>query len=301
MPKYEKPALTFEQQLEQLKKRGLIIRNFDLAISQLSTVSYYRLSAYWYPYLRRDLQGNVLNQFEVNVTFDDVINLYEFDRRLRLIIMDAIERVEVHIRTILTYHLGCKYGAFAHIEVNNFHPKFHHKEWIENLEKEAKRSQEAFIVHYREKYSDFPTLPIWMLTEIISFGSLSKFYTGLLSEDKKLISEKFNIHYKCLQDWLHTLTYIRNICAHHSRLWNRELAIRPHQSNLAVWRPPVTPRNDRIFYILLILRFLLKETSNKNDFTQQCMVLLDNAILKNKWQIAMGIPSHWKEHPLFTA
>ena len=111
---YQKSALTFNDQLALLQARGLIINNPAHALTQLSTISYYRLSAYWYPFRLRDEHGKVTNDFVKGASFDDVISLYEFDRQLRSLVMDAIERVEVYIRTLITYHLGHTYGAFGH-------------------------------------------------------------------------------------------------------------------------------------------------------------------------------------------
>ncbi len=296
---YQKPALTFSDQLECLKNRGLTINDHNHALLQLSTISYYRLSAYWYPFRIRDQHGNVTNNFIEDASFEDVISLYEFDRHLRLVIIDAIERVEVYLRTLITYHLGHSYGAFGHTDPHNFHPQFKHTEWLSKLEDEVKRSNDAFINHYKNKYSGFPTLPIWMITEVMSLGSLSFCYTGLKNSDKKVISGELGLHHKRLADWLHKLTYIRNVCAHHSRLWNRELAIRPENSKDPKWNSPVTPRNDRIFYILLMLRYLLKTTNNGENWCKQCNELIEPIAAQDKWRLAMGMPDNWKEHPIW--
>ncbi len=296
---YQKPALTFDAQLDLLQSRGLVVNDREHALSQLSTISYYRLSAYWYPFRVRDPHGDVTDDLIDATSFDDVINLYEFDRHLRLLIIDAIERIEVYIRTLITYHLGHTYGAFGHTDATNFHPQFRHEGWIRKLEDEAARSSDAFITHYKSKYDGFPTLPIWVITEVMSLGSLSFCYKGLKHDDKKIISEKIGLHHKRLADWLHKLTYIRNVCAHHSRLWNRELSIRPEGSKAPEWNPPLTPRNDRIFYILLMLRYLLKTTNNGDSWCQQCMELIEPFAEKDEWRIAMGMPEDWKEHPVW--
>jgi len=296
---YQKPALTFDEQLQLLQQRGLLVNGHEHALSQLGTISYYRLSAYWYPFRVRDQHGNVTNDFIEGTSFDDVISLYEFDRKLRLLVIDAIERVEVCVRTLITYHLGHTYGAFGHTNSANFHPQFNHGQWLSRLEDEAARSSDAFIIHYKNKYSGFPTLPIWVITEVMSLGSLSFCYKGLKHGDKKVISGKLNIHHKRLADWLHKLTYIRNVCAHHSRLWNRELSIRPESSRAPEWNPPVTPRNDRIFYILLMLRYLLKTTNNGNNWCQQCNELIESLAQDGRWRVAMGMPDNWKGHPIW--
>ena len=296
---YQKQALTFEVQLDLLVERGLAVPNREHALSQLSSISYYRLSAYWYPYRTRDEEGKLTSNITQGTSFDDVIRLYEFDRHLRLLIMDAIERVEVHIRTQITYHLGHSYGAFGHTDPGNFHPNFNHGNWLSKLEYEAGRSSDAFIDHYQRNYQGFPTLPIWMTTEIMSFGSLSFCYTGMKNDDKKQIARKYNLHYKRLKDWLHKLTYIRNVCAHHSRVWNRKLAISPESVRDPQWNAPITPSKDRVFYILLMLRYLLRASKNGDDWAAQCTNLIEPIAQEDRFRVSMGLPENWKEHPIW--
>lgn len=307
MPKqlYRKPALSFAEQISHLESSGMEFFDKEQALKELSSISYYRLSGYWYPFRIRNNLGHVTNSFELKTNFNSVITLYELDRKLRGLVLDAIERVEVAVRTQFTYHVGHQYGAFGHTQAVNFHPKFKHQRWLQKLEEETQRSSDDFIRHYAEKYEGFPTLPIWMLTEVMSLGALSFGYNGLLNdrkkgvEDKKAVSQHFNVHHKKLGDWLHILTYIRNICAHHSRLWNRELAIRPDKNNAREWRPPLTPRNDRVFYILLMLRHLLRATGNGDDWAVEVNQLLEQISDNTRWRAAMGLPEDWREHPIW--
>ncbi|WP_444893516.1 Abi family protein [Microbulbifer sp. TRSA001] len=302
---YSKPALTFSQQLDQLQQRGLIINDAQIAEKKLHSISYYRLSGYWYPFRARNPHGQLLNTFVPETTFDQVVQLYEFDRQLRSLVLDALERVEIALRTQVTYHIAHQYGPFGHTKSQNFHPNFKHQDWIAKLEEETKRSSDKFIRHYRQKYSGFPTVPIWLLSEVMTFGSLSFLYRGLRNqkkenvEDKKKIADHFNLHHKRLENWLHTLTYVRNVCAHHSRLWNRELAIRPDKVKDPLWLPPQTPRNDRIFYILLILQYLQREIGDGNDWAYEIENLIEPIATVPNYQIAMGLPEEWKEHPLW--
>ena len=296
---YIKSPLTYLQQLQQLKDRGLIIDNDEFVLSKLRTISYYRLSTYWHSFRKIAKGGAIADDFEEGSNFNEVMKLYEFDRRLRLLVMDAIERIEVYVRTLFAYHLGHRYGTFGYTKAANFHPMFGHTSWLETLEQETARSKDVFIAHYKNKYAGFPTLPIWMVTEVMSLGNLSFGYQGLKHDDKKIISNKFALHYKCLADWLHTLTYIRNVCSHHGRLWNRELAIRPNRMRNMDWKPPITPRNDRIFYVLLMLRYMLQKVQRIDDWIEQCNSLLKPITANRKWRSAMGIPANWMEHPVW--
>jgi abortive infection bacteriophage resistance protein len=283
-----------------LISRGLVVGNQAEAISKLQSISYYRLSGYSYPFRIRNANGEVQDNLIAGTTLEQVIQLYEFDRHLRLLILDAIERVEVAIRTQLTYNFSCAYGPFGHIDAKNFHPSFKHAIWLADVDKETLRSGDEFIRHYSQKYDGFPIIPLWMLTEVMSLGGLSHLYRGLNHNDKRPISGYFNIHYKRLESWLHALTYIRNVCAHHSRLWNRELSIRPDLVKDPQWQPPVTPRNDRIFFILLILRSLLLATGNGKEWKDQVNQLLTPIAESKQWRIAMGMPDNWKKHPIWS-
>lgn len=296
-PVYAKPARSCADQLALLQARGMHIADRPAAEALLAHISYYRLSAYWYPFRRRDTCGEVTNQFEPGTSFDAVLELYEFDRALRLLVMDGLERVEVAVRTCVTHRLGMVYGPFGHENANNFHERFDHTGWLQKLRTETTQSSDAFVAHFRTHYAGFPALPIWMGTELISMGSLSRLYKGMQNRDKQAVAAGFHIHPKRLQDWLHVLTYIRNVCAHHSRLWNRELAIRPQAMDEAEWSPPILPRLDRIFCVLLMLRYLLDQTGNGAGWRQACTTLLQPLAVHGRWRAAMGMPTDWQQHP----
>ena len=296
---YRKPALTFDQQLDLLSKRGLVINDKDYALSKLKAISYFRLSAYSYPFRIRDEHSNITSNFIQGANFGEVIKLYEFDRHLRLLVMDAMEMMEVYIRTLIAYHLGHTYGPFGHTDASNFHSTFDHAQWLEKIEEEVKRSNDTFIKHYKRKYSGFPDLPIWMSAEVMSLGSLSFGYTGLKNDDKRAISRQLGLHHYKLKDWLHKLTYVRNVCAHHSRLWNRSLSIRPATTRGRARNQSTTLRNDRIFFILLVLRYLLKTTDDGDRWRQRCTDLIDPIAQQRRWRLAMGLPEDWKKHPIW--
>ena len=251
---YQKPPLTFDEQLNLLEKKGLLIHNKQGAFRILSSISYERFKAYLIPF---KCKGSS-RQLKPETTFNNVCELYEFDRELRLLVMDAVERVEVAVRTQLTYHIAHKYGMFAH-ENDSFFQKDledEYQKWLEKIHKETKRSSKSneSVRNYKNKYKGFPIIPIWMLTEIISFGQLSHFYKYLQEQDKKEVSKKFELHHKRLGNWLHVLNYVRNICAHHHRLWNNKLSIQPKKVK-HLKRDHL--QYDRIFLILTILYYLL--------------------------------------------
>lgn len=295
---FTKPPISPIAQVSHIKSRGMLIDDDLRAEVILKSIGYYRMSAYWYPFRVRD-NGNVLSKFEVGTNFNQVVFLYEFDRSLRLLIMDAIERVEISIRTTIVNELAQKYNSFFHAKASNFHPNFKHSKWLSGVTEEVERSSDEFISHYKNKYDGYPIVPLWMTTEVMSLGKLSFMYQGLQNDDKKLISNHFQIHHKRLTDWLHVITYVRNVCAHHSRLWNRELSIRPDQTKDINWLPPITPRNDRIFYVLLILRQLMRGFDNGQDWKLQLENLIDTISHDKKAMQMMGFADRWKEHAVW--
>lgn len=305
--RYTKPALTFEQQLDKLLKRGIQVEREPEALQTLSQVSYYRLSAYWYPFRKRDEDGCVLSNVVQGTNFNQILDLYNFDRKLRLCVLDGLERVEVLIRTKLSYHIGHRYKAFGHLDPSNFHEKFNHSEWLRRVTASVVESSDEFLKHFERNYQGFPNVPIWMLTEVMSMGALSRLFKGLKNEkksgyeDKQQIANAFGMHYKQLQDWLHVLTYVRNVCAHHSRLWNRELAIRPERIRNANWLPPKTPRNDRVFIIILMMHQMLKCQPDAAEWKLSIETLLLQASESEILRAGMGLPMDWKSHPLWQA
>ena len=284
--RYNKKALAFKEQIKLLKNRGLIIENEEEAISFLSKVNYYRFSGYSYLFRSKE------DKFLPDTTFDTIVSLYEFDRNLRLLVLDGIERIEIHIRTLVAYRLGHSLGAFGYCDSSHFKKKKEHKEWLEKADEEKERSSEVFVKHYNQKYKNEEHLPIWMVVEIISFGSLSRLYSSLKSNDRRKISENFKLHHKRLANWLYSLTSVRNISAHHGRIWNRG-SINPKIDE--DWKV----KNNHIFSILLIIRYLLKFSMSGDNWKEKCNHLIEPISQREDWSKAMGLPENWKDHPIW--
>lgn len=229
-----KPALTVTEQILQLQKRGMLFKDESSANHFLRNISYYRLKGYWW-----DMQDNtVTHQFKSDTFFEDVIDLYTFDRHLRLILFDAIERIEVALRTKMIYHLSIKYGGLWYLNVDLFErgsinikgvTTTIHSITIQELQKEFARSQEIFIKDHRNRFPD-QDADSWKILEIASMGTLSKLYKNLKHQlpEKSIIAKEMglNLHSE-LSSWLEAITYVRNIIAHHSRLWSRSMVKKP--------------------------------------------------------------------------
>lgn len=300
---YTKPSKTFSEQVALVSGRGLDVGDPKKAEETLARVGYYRLSGYWHPFKQAD------DRFEAGASLEKALQLYEFDRKLRLLVLDALERVEIGLRTSVTYALGNDLGAFAHENAKSFRMYFGgkpdhegnhrvtHAEWLAGLYKEARRSTETFIGSFKQKYEGFPSLPIWMATEVMSLGSLSKLYQAMKKPQQQKVATSMHVHFGVARSWFQSLSYVRNICAHHSRLWNRELSIHPQ-----------VPRGDtnyssgdythhrRVYLVLLMLRQLTNNHHAGDDWARAMVGLLGAWDGEPRWQNAMGMPVDWRKH-----
>ena len=290
---YTKPPLTFKNQADLLLSRGLKADR-DLLIFRLRTVNYYRLSAYLYPFRRDDNET-----FHENTSLELVWRYYTFDRQLRLIAMDAIERVEIAVRTQLIYCFSRCHGAFGYVDKGNL-PKMNieqFEKWKSDMKEETGRSKETFIKHFNAKYGDCHELPpLWMLGEVMSFGKTLTLFKSVDDELRRIIARSYGIEDKILQSWLEVLNMVRNICAHHGRLWNRELGLKPlvpHKRKHPEWHVPVEVRNNRLFAVLTILEFMRKKVVPTSKWSARLKDLFARypEIPLN----LMGFPDDWEQ------
>tara|TARA_R110002020_G_scaffold18619_2_gene64756 strand:+ start:3439 stop:4785 length:1347 start_codon:yes stop_codon:yes gene_type:complete len=291
----------------------------------LSRVGYYRLSGYWYPYRERDrdrdAQGNLLVKSAVRpgTTLRHVCAVYDFDKELRASLFDALEAVEVAVRFQVGHTLGRR-SVFAHREPAALDPQFvartstasgeathdgdvsksRHQEWLERFDDQERRSQEAFATHFRAKYG--PHLPVWVATEVMSFGTLGQLYGGAAQDDRERIAANLDLIGKdgkgdaaLLSNWLNHIRYIRNLCAHHSRMWNRsfdvELASAAHIPDLT----HLTSKSQRRLYgTISIVVFLLARIVPDSDWRLRIQALIQSRAGELGLDLdAMGFPADW--------
>jgi len=250
-----KPYQSPEQLIDLLKNRGLEIENTEAAILCLKQVGYYRLSGYGLQFRIKDPSGKLTEDFLPGTKFETLTDLYDFDRQLRLLLLDAIERIEVAFRSRLNDTLAARHGAHWFMEPVHFSDKtdkktgrrlFDHTEFLSKAYEEARRNKESLPVrHYFSRYGDPPLPSCWMLGEVLSMGTWSKVY-GMLAEraDQKPVADAFRSSPPELASWIHALTNLRNTCAHHNRLWDRVFVCRPSKKgNLE----NIIVENDRLF------------------------------------------------------
>jgi abortive infection bacteriophage resistance protein len=309
---YTKQALTFKDQIALLKNRGLTIADEAKAEAYLQEISYYRLSAYFLPYQK------VKDQFNTTTNFEQIIATYSFDRELRLLLFDCIERIEVAIRTQFIYAMSTFYSN-SHWQDDRslFVAPFKNKVGktidpytdFQNIISRAKtaRRPEVFIKHYTSNYSSPKNPPSWMCLELLTMGELSHIYRGLKhNRDRKRIAAFFDLHPTVFSSWIHSITYVRNLCAHHSRLWNRDLAIEPEKllKPVGPWLDLQFSNNKRVFYFISAMKYLLLRANPSNRLKDK-LIALFKKYPTVPYQY-LGIPSeasgkilNWEEQELW--
>lgn len=315
MAVYNKPPLTYTEQIELLKNRGLQFADENKAIQRLANISYYRLSAYMLPF-KKNVAGNIVDDFRYGSSWEDVYQLYIFDRKLRLFIFDAIERIEVAVRDQIVYQLSHKYGSHWQDIQSIFKPAntitrrdgsvrtFDAYNEIQNHIKEQLNNNQAevFIQHYKDTYASPENPPSWMCVEIMYFNHLSKICTSLKNRsDVTGIANHFGLPPEKFCSWLHTINYVRNLCAHHSRLWNRDLKIVPERldfSRSKVWiSNPNSVQRSKIYHFLCMLNYMLQSVNPSSTFTSRLKALLNKYPKVSK--SAMGFPQNWENEDMW--
>lgn len=243
----------------------------------LCNISYYRLSAYWYTFLENPKSNH---RFMDDTTFEKALDTYVFDRRLRLLIFDEIERIEIALRTTIIHQFCIEYGNNWYENKSLFrgHDKYFYK-FNSILQDEMNKTSEVFIKHYRKKYDTPPNPPAWMALELVSFGQLSMLYKNLKNcEARKKVAQHFGLDGHVLESWLETLSYVRNACAHHMRLWNRKLPRTPilprNPENSWLEELPAADKTNRIYVCLSAINYLLSVISPGNSFSKKINELL---------------------------
>jgi len=310
---FNKPATTPAEQLHKLRNRGLITANEPRVLQYLSNISYFRLSAYTRPFYVPDEKPH---HFLPGTTFDDVLTLYVFDRKLRLLLLEAIERLEVALRAQLTNTLAEHYGPHGYLDPEVFDTRYNHGWLLEKLDKVVQeRTVETFLHHYRLNYASAPPQPpVWMVTELLTFKEVSTLFANLRHEqDTKRIEEHFGWKFRVLKSWFRSLSDLRNLCAHHMRTWNREFGSRPE---MPVKRPDNWPNipaaiptgsyqnpdqtlnpRSRLYMQLVVIESLMRIVSPGSSWSQRFVRLLDQHPKISRPH--MGFPANWEQEPFW--
>lgn len=314
-PKPLKTHASYQQQLNKLRERGLIVGQEHEALAALERLGYYRLSGYFYPLRATKPFGEVgrLDTFQPDASFELVQALAEFDKRLRLLALYAIETIELAVRVAIAHHLG-RLDPEAHLNPKLLDGRFtrqgpgrepsQHSKWLERYNKMLSDSKEDFALHHIKDYGG--RLPIWVAIELWDFGMLSRFFAGMESRDRNRLASKFGaVDGEVLKSWLRTFNFVRNVAAHHSRLWNRrspEIPVIPPIDRCR-WLQPLHQNPDaasKLFGVLSCMLVLMKNVVPNSDWVKQLHLHLQTFPQHPLLSLqAAGFPNDWENQPLW--
>lgn len=328
MVAYTKPWMSIEQQISQLQGRGLVVDDTAAATQLLEQVGYYRLTGYLYAArqstftVKEDGRPGILilSSYRPGTRLEHAADLIAFDRELRLHVLEAVERIEVSLRTQVGYILGRR-SAFAHLEQRNFTPSFvelyvdektgettsKHSEWIRQVDERRASSEEVFVDHFRKKYDD--QMPIWALTEILELGDLAILYRGLQNDVATEIATHYAVpNKKILTSWIASTNYVRNVAAHQARLFNRKLVHAPKRPRSATipllthLRDDSAPKQDfGLYNALAVMAYLLRSISGHSEWTGRLRGIVDGFPNVPFLGIdSMGFAEGWDQHDLWS-
>lgn len=296
-----KPPLTFDQQLELLKSRNLIIKDDNEVLNFLKSNNYYRFSGYTF------LFQNEENHFE-NVSFDDIKYIYDFDSKLRQLLLKYLEIIEIACRTSIAYYFSNYYNdSGAHYNCSYFKSEKHHTDFLKKHYSYIEDNRNLlFVEKHIKEYSDLSCseiiddiefkkyrMPIWVAVELMPIGMLSRFYKNIASEEiLSSISKSLNSNSKCFDNWLYVLSTLRNKCAHYDRLYRIDIKPYVKFSNYAKSSLFENLSDDKLFRAIVIIGKMLTSESCENFIIELSSLfnVYFNIDISN-----IGFPSNWKE------
>ena len=291
---YNDSPLTTGAIINLLKSRGLAFKDETKASHLLDHISFFRFKSYLQPLIQNKQTGT----FKIGFAFEDAYTLYKFDSALRKLICAEMEKIEISLRTIISQELSHTYSPYWFTDKTLFSNQTKYSGILSGIEAELIRSDDDQILGFKKTYSNqFP--PSWMTMEVSSFGTLSLLFKYLNGgRTKRNIANHFGLADTVLESWIHSFVYVRNICAHHSRLWNKTLRVTggfPKRTSHGFINTRV--QNDRVYYILCIIRYMLLTINPSSSFTTRLKQLLqDYPSVDIK---AMGFSANWESEPLW--
>ena len=297
MRTFNKPAISISDQVGLLRRRGLVVNHVARAERCLELISYYRLRPYWLPFeIPAQHDGN--HAFREGSTFEDVVTLYRFDQQLRRLVLDGIEPVEVALRAQWAHHMATTHGPHKYLNPSLYRQETRYDKEKTRLTQNFERSKDTFAEHYRKTY-DSPRLPpAWMAAEVMSFGQLLGWTLNLkFRRDKQAIARSFGLDERVFTSFCLQLKDVRNICAHHGRLWNRQfgntiiLPKRPVELAQAV----KGAEQRRLHNTLAILNYFLGIVAPETPWRERIVQLITECPLADP--IRMGFPTDWRTRP----
>ena len=299
MYQYPKQILTIAQQVQSYIDAGMVITSRADVEKALKSVGFYRLRGYSF-----HLYDNAAKKYVPGTKFEDVLKLYQFDQELSVLIFSMISKIEVALRVRLVEALLVHGEALVLQDSSIFKEKKLYWQNMSTIASEIARSNDVFIRHNFDNHDG--EVPVWAAVEVLSFGTLSKIIKNLktgtgssysiLAANYQYKSKKGNLinpSQKMLASWIQSISVLRNMCAHNSRIYNRTIHTTPEVPDVDKITPPST--HNGLYQILLAMKYLRSSDDEWTVFVDE----FDNLVQKNNSIIsltAMNLPTDWKAH-----
>ena len=281
-----------------LRSRGLYIEDQRKAEDYLDNIGYYRLSAYMYPLLKTPKTAHI---FKEGATFKKVMMLYRFDKKLRLLMFNEIEKIEIAVRrAVMQIPTEMTNDPFWLTTPAYFLDSAKFNETMRAISGEYAKSKEEFIQHFKNTYSN-PFPPSWILGELLTIGNVNAIYRNIKQNRiRKRIAKRFGLQMGVFESWMTVITVTRNACGHHARVWNKRNAMQPAiPSNPTGCWTTLPTDSMRTYFDLCIIKYFLNIISPGNDMLDKMQTLF--AEYPEVDLGALGFPSgNWQDEPLWS-
>lgn len=281
-----KKAATYKEQIEILKRKGVIVADEEQAKLFLSNVSYYTLKGYLFNFRSSETE----NAYIPGLTFEKVYNIYQCDKRVKNILMYAIEIIEHSLKTKIAYILAHAAGEQSHLDPNNFKNEQTHQRFVKELEKVVQYNQKIpFVKHHIEKYKG--NFPIWVASELFTLGMIQKFYNNLITPFQKAVAKEYGFSVLHMKSWIKSVAYLRNLAAHYMRLYKFSIQQTPKTFRESKFTTP----SYKIFDIIFIMQFLIMD---KNEWNYYILPTFEQIFDRFSDDISLsdyGFAENWKE------
>jgi abortive infection bacteriophage resistance protein len=295
---YLKPVLSVADSVLRLQQKGLAVAGVADAERFIRAIGYFRFRGYALPFMQPAPAGFAYGSrlFVPGTTFEQIQQLYDFDRSLRSLVMEQMDRIEVAVRTAILQELNARFGPHWYLDFSKqiFKEAADQAKWFGDVAREVERSKrQPFIVHYQATYTSPRLPPSWAVAECLSFGKWSILYEQL-AHGKSAIASQFGLSAPVLQSWLHSLNQLRNACAHHGRIWNRSLPFEPksHPHYLTHFVQPA-----RFYSRAAVIRIMTNVIDGNGYFADGLRYLFHSYPSLNA--LGMGFRTGWEADPLW--
>lgn len=309
-----KPHTTLREQVAKLEQRGLIFQDKAVQQASLERLGYYRLAGYLYPFREwaPDGSGTRLDTYIAGTSYDHVLSLYDFDKRLRAVVLDAVECLEIAVRTRVAHHLG-RANPTVHEDGRGLDRSFLFAKkgqsgpsgfqvWRTKLDTTVQRSRADFVEHHRRSYGG--RMPIWVAIELFDFGMTSTLFSGMSYGDQRAVAAQFGVNDgPVFGSWLRAISFIRNVAAHHARLWNVNVVntLRLPKPAFAVFRHVEPTPREKLYSTLAVLQFLMRRTVGDSTWSEDVQRVVSRFPVHPDINLSnAGFPSDWRAQSLWT-